>query len=58
MVCKKPKILRNRLTHRIVYDCVLGYIHIFFFVALRPIESHGPLILEVSRSHTTTHHSR
>ena len=30
----------------------------FFFVALRPIAGHGLLILEVSGSHTTTHHSR
>jgi len=30
----------------------------FFFVALRPNAGHGLLILEVSRSHTTTHHSR
>ena len=33
----------------------------FFFlfsVALRPHAGHGLLILEVSRSHTTTHHSR
>ena len=29
----------------------------FFFVALRPNAGHG-LMLEVSRSHTTTHHSR
>jgi len=29
-----------------------------FFVALRPNAGHGLLILEVSRSHTTTHHSR
>jgi len=27
-------------------------------VALRPITGHGLLILEVSRSHTTMHHSR
>jgi len=27
-------------------------------VALRPNVGHGLLILEVSRSHTTTHHSR
>ena len=33
--------------------CVL-----FFSVALRPNAGHGLLILEVSRSHTTTHHSR
>jgi len=30
----------------------------FFFVALRPNAVHGLLILDVSRSHTTTHHSR
>jgi hypothetical protein len=30
----------------------------FFSVALRPNAVHGLLILEVSRSHTTTHHSR
>ena len=32
--------------------------HLFFFVALRPNVGHGLLILEVSRSHTMTHHSR
>ena len=33
--------------------------NIFFAaVALRPNACHGLLILEVSRSHTTTHHSR
>jgi hypothetical protein len=31
---------------------------LFFPVALRPNASHGLLILEVSSSHTTTHHSR
>ena len=30
----------------------------FFFVALRPNAGHGLLIHEVSRSHTTTQHSR
>jgi len=29
----------------------------FFFVALRPNAGHGIHILEVSRAHTTTHHS-
>jgi nucleoside recognition membrane protein YjiH len=29
----------------------------FFFLAPRPNADHGPLILEVSKSHTTTHHS-
>ena len=31
---------------------------LFFPVALRPIAGHGLLILEVSLSHTATHHSR
>jgi hypothetical protein len=31
---------------------------LFFSVALRPNAGHGLLILEVSRPHTTTHHSR
>jgi len=35
---------------------ILNYF--FFPVALRPNTGHGLLILEVSRSHTTTHHSR
>jgi len=30
----------------------------FFAVALRSNAGHGVLILEVSRSHKTTHHSR
>ena len=30
----------------------------FYSVALRPNAGHGLLILEVTRSHTTTHHSR
>jgi hypothetical protein len=30
----------------------------FFFLAREPSVGHGPLIHEVSRSHTTTHHSR
>ena len=38
------------------YLCV--YVHTFFSVALRPNAGHGLLILDVSRSHTTTHHSR
>ena len=31
---------------------------VYFFVALRPNAGHDLLIFEVSRSHTTTHHSR
>ena len=34
------------------------YLFIYFAVALRPNAGHSLLILEVSRSHTTTHHSR
>ena len=35
------------------------HLHFFFFaVALRPNAGHDLLILEVSGSHTTTHHSR
>ena len=30
----------------------------FFFATLRPNAGHGLLVLDVSRSHTTTHHSR
>ena len=35
-----------------------GFKIFFFAVALRPNAGHGLLILEVSRSYTTTHHSR
>ena len=38
--------------------CVCMYIYSLSPVALRPNAGHGLLILEVSRSHTTTHHSR
>ena len=34
------------------------YIYIYFFLALRPNAGHGLFILDVSRSNTTTHHSR
>jgi len=34
------------------------YSQFFFAVVLRPNACHGLLILEVSRSHTTMHHSR
>jgi len=42
--------------HRIL-DSHIDY-NYFFFVALRPNAGHGLLFREVSRSHTTTHHSR
>jgi len=37
---------------------VLFKIQLFFPVALRSKAGHSLLILEVSRSHTTTHYSR
>jgi hypothetical protein len=37
-----------------IHCCIMN----FFSVALRSNAGHGLLILEVSRSHTTTHHSR
>jgi len=48
-----------RLIHGEASTCFVAWISaIFFSVALRPNASHCVLILEVSRSHTTTHHSR
>ena len=41
-----------------IHNTYYIYIYFFFFaVALRPNAGHDLLILEVSRSHTTTHHS-
>jgi len=36
----------------------MQYISFFFSVALRPNVGHGLLVVEVSRSHTTTCHGR
>jgi len=44
--------------HILMYRCITPYIVVFFPVALRPNAGHGLLILEVSRLHTTTRHSR
>jgi hypothetical protein len=44
-----------------IYNFVITNINTSFFfppVALRPNAGHGLLILEVSRSHTTTHYNR
>ena len=43
-----------------IHNISLYFIKSFSFppMALRPIAGHGPLIHDVSRSHTTTHHSR
>ena len=47
-------------SHALVYFvyCFNTLVHFKFFVALRPNAGHGLLNLEVSRSHTTTNHSR
>ena len=57
---KSPNL---RLTHagrtRInLHAIILINVYIFFSVALRPTAGQGLLFLEVSRSHTTTQHSR
>ena len=41
-----------------VFSVGSTFIITFFPVALRPHAGQGLLILDVSRSHTTTHHSR
>jgi hypothetical protein len=55
--CEKHKIHINTKRGSIQIYLMLHHIY-FFAVALRPNASHGLLILEVSRSHTTTHHSQ
>jgi len=40
------------------FDISEIYERFLFSVALRPNAGHGLLMLEVSRSHTMTHHSR
>ena len=43
---------------RLLFNLLDVPLYVFFSVALRPNACYGLLILEVSRSHTTTHHSR
>ena len=49
-ICRKLIIVCSK-------SVLIGYIR-FFLLALLPNAAYGLLILEVSRSHTTTHHSR
>jgi len=61
--CKKRcKLTVKQLgtsVHGTDFNHLIYVTHFFFFpVALRPNAGHGLLILEVSRSHTTTYHSR
>jgi hypothetical protein len=53
----KSKIWQILVKRRKVWF-VLNFWLIFFPVALRPNAGHGLLIIEVSRSHKTTHHIR
>jgi len=60
---KKKKIYRERdllwwLDSWNMLQCIIQYYNFFFPVALRPNAGHGLLIHDVSRSHTTAHHSR
>ena len=68
-VCTRFRVIRSTLLRHKgfpeyindYFSCVMsGFILRIFFlpVALRPNAGHSLLILEVSRSHTTTHHIR
>ena len=57
----KPVLIISSWTEKLcvcLYIYIYIYIYIYFAVGLRPDAGHGLLILEVSRSHTTTHHNR
>jgi hypothetical protein len=59
MVEKNSSSYLNSLSVAIVDFTKSSFYYVSFFsVALRPNAGHGLLILEVSSSHTTTHHSR
>ena len=45
------------IQHTVLFIYQLVFV-VVVVVALRPNAGHGLLILEISRSHTTTHHSR
>jgi len=55
---KGPTYTTHTHTHRCSLSWMQLLLHFFSAVALRPNAGHGLLILEVSRSHITTHHSR
>jgi len=56
LICGYTYLLNYLLYYLLTY--LHTYLLTFFSVALRPNAGHYLLILEVSRSHTTTHHSR
>ena len=64
MIDDNPCLCGGNLDRRMLYEdlcmVVMGrdlYI-VCLFLALQPPVGHGLLIHEISRSHTTTHHSR
>ena len=57
MLVGLSSLLRGRTSFCNVLNEARAY-YLSFSVALLPNASHGLLILEVSRSHTTTHHNR
>jgi hypothetical protein len=49
--------MKSMVYHNPRFTCIATELFVVFFsVALRPNAGHGLLILEVSRSHTMTHH--
>jgi len=61
--CQQAELLGSTHLAFVRNEVYLSTLSVFFFfflfpVALRPNAGHGLLILEVSRSHTTTYHSR
>jgi len=57
--CNDLPVIREH--NSLFFYCYYYYYYYYYYVfavALRPNAGRGLLILEVSRSHTTTHHSR
>ena len=57
----EQKVFLISVTLAYTFTCTLFLLHVPFvclFLARQPPVGHGLLIHEVSRSHTTTHHSR
>jgi hypothetical protein len=58
-ICQRVSSIVVIMYRYYIYVYIYTYIYIYIYpMALRPDAGHGLLILEVSRSHTTTHHSR
>jgi len=54
----RDQIFLDRKHHMVHHESIAYTCQFIYSVALRPNAGHGLLILEISRSHTTTHHSR